>query len=709
MPDLRSLVQRKFLLLSLFFVLHNNAFSQIINGNFNQPGVIIGASCNAGTGWTTATGNLSSQYTNLLGPSTNFWIDITPCWASGNGTYIEQTVPTVIGRCYYLKFDLGTHCRWDMSDAGVYISIDGNLLGKRIFNDSFDCISGMLHWESRTSKAFVATGTTTTIRFTGEGRCTKNSPTSGPNQCTPVGSIAFPGVMGIDNIELKEGDPVNASLDTGYYCGKGIPIKALSLSPSAIVNWSVLSGPATISGGGDSINVTANGFSKILLKVTDTSFCSGQGFDTIVIFVPTATVDAGTSNSILACVGAADTLSATLTNTTAGLNYSIDWTPGVYVTYPLNNKLRPVVKPVVTTLFTLKVSLAGCTWTDTVTVIVNGNNQNYVDFSFELHAGCIEDTVVFINKSSTDFGTYSYQWKFGDNSPIDTNSNPIHIYKKQDRFNVFLKANNGLCTDSLSRFVDTRHSVKAAINVVDQRICLQDTILFNGSFSTSANPALIKAVWHFGDGTKSTNLHEKHIYTQPGTHVVLLIVTDTIPCSDTAIKQIEDVGFLLPPYVDIGPSDTTICSDVILELPLGISVRGASYLWSDGSTDPRYHAREPGTYILKLSNQCGYIFDTITLNHKDCSIWFPNVFSPNNDRLNDLARLRGKSLDVIKDLEFSIYNRYGNKIFTTNDVYAGWDGTYNNQPQTIGTYYYYIRYVFENEEHLLKGDITLVR
>lgn len=539
-------VRTNILCLSLFFTLSGNVFGQIVNGNFNQPGV---KACNAGTGWTTATGSSSAEYTNAVDPSTNFWIDLTPCKGWGNGTYIEQVVPTVVDKCYYLKFDLGSVCAWDKSDAGVYIAIDGNRLGNRIVNDSFDCTPDKIYWKTCTSQSFVATASTTTIRFTGEGRCTDISPKSGLYQCSPVGSIGNPGVIGLDNIELISspgtGAPppdASANIDTGYYCHSGSPVLLYPLGapPLATVKWSVLSGDADITAVGDSAYVTAKEFSQILMTVTAAGTCS---------------------------------------------------------------------KP------------------------------------------------------------------------------------KRDTVNIIIA------------------SINAEINIIDKRTCLKDSIQFFGSFSASYSPASLNAMWYFGDGTTGNNLNEKHSYTQQGVHTVLFVVRDSSFCTvvDTAIALVNDDTTLYPPYINLGPVDTTICRGEILQLPLGITAGVKSYLWSDGSTNQQYYVDQPGIYSVNVFNNCGVSTDSIVIHYRDCSVWFPSAFSPNQDGINDRARLTGTALANITDYRLSIFNRFGNNVFKTYDPYQGWDGVYNNVPQLVGAYYYYIKYTLFGEQYTLKGDIILVR
>jgi gliding motility-associated-like protein len=86
-----------------------------------------------------------------------------------------------------------------------------------------------------------------------------------------------------------------------------------------------------------------------------------------------------------------------------------------------------------------------------------------------------------------------------------------------------------------------------------------------------------------------------------------------------------------------------------------------------------------------------------------------NAFTPNKDGNNDVFSLKMFN-DKIQLEDFSIYNRYGQKIFATRSLQEGWDGTFKGEEQEIGTYIYEIRFLDANgDEHIKKGDIILMR
>ncbi|HMT34912.1 MAG TPA: gliding motility-associated C-terminal domain-containing protein, partial [Chitinophagaceae bacterium] len=86
----------------------------------------------------------------------------------------------------------------------------------------------------------------------------------------------------------------------------------------------------------------------------------------------------------------------------------------------------------------------------------------------------------------------------------------------------------------------------------------------------------------------------------------------------------------------------------------------------------------------------------------------PNAFSPNGDGLNDIFRVTARKFINVQ--EFKIFNRWGNEIFSTQDIKKGWNGTYKGVDQDPGVYYYLIRVAYPNgKTQFLRGDLTLVR
>lgn len=103
----------------------------------------------------------------------------------------------------------------------------------------------------------------------------------------------------------------------------------------------------------------------------------------------------------------------------------------------------------------------------------------------------------------------------------------------------------------------------------------------------------------------------------------------------------------------------------------------------------------------------------VRVNKDNINIYIPNIFTPNNDNINDEFRFfPSKALDEIKT--FVIYDRWGNQVYEALNFRdfenTFWDGNHNGQQVVSGVYAYYIEAKFlDGTEQILKGTITLVR
>jgi len=176
--------------------------------------------------------------------------------------------------------------------------------------------------------------------------------------------------------------------------------------------------------------------------------------------------------------------------------------------------------------------------------------------------------------------------------------------------------------------------------------------------------------------------------------------------------------------VSVSPADTQINKNEEVQLSATVSGGTASSInWTPASNlscitclDPV--AKPPYTqqYVIAVTNEFSCIAtDTSiieTVNEGILSI--PNAFTPNGDGLNDIFYIIGGK-DILQISDFSIYDRYGQKVFGQKNVPAnnpayGWNGTVKGKPGSIGSYVYAIKLQFaDNTTKFYKGTITLIR
>lgn len=197
------------------------------------------------------------------------------------------------------------------------------------------------------------------------------------------------------------------------------------------------------------------------------------------------------------------------------------------------------------------------------------------DYSYNVRKGCHGDTVDFVNNSS---GAVVYSWDFGDGTS-STVTNPTHIYPVQDVYTVKLYAHSYTCVDSSVQTIDLRHPNSAAFSIASLLICQGSSTTFT-DLSVSSSPTY---QWSFGDGYYSNVASPSHTYNVAGIYTVSLIVTDQVPCADTAyaVVTVDSAAGL-----SMRLSDTTLCQGTYVTMNADYLLTGSiAIVWDLGNSD----------------------------------------------------------------------------------------------------------------------------
>ena len=237
-------------------------------------------------------------------------------------------------------------------------------------------------------------------------------------------------------------------------------------------------------------------------------------------------------------------------------------------------------------------------------------------------------------------------------------------------------------------------------------------------FTHDGNNGVNRWLWNLDNGTSSGAQNPTAYYTVFGTKQVRLIVSNGT-CSDTATEAISLDNTLTAAFEAsslLCPEDTAS----FINKSIGNIV---SYFWDfgDGTTstlqDPAPHhypildAEKTYRVLLEVRNAAGCldsVSDSIRVL-KSCYIAVPNAFTPNGDGLNDyLYPLNAYKAD---NLDFKVYNRYGQLVFHTTDWTRKWDGTLQGHPQDTGVYIWVLQYTNRDTGKRIfqKGSTLLVR
>lgn len=173
------------------------------------------------------------------------------------------------------------------------------------------------------------------------------------------------------------------------------------------------------------------------------------------------------------------------------------------------------------------------------------------------------------------------------------------------------------------------------------------------------------------------------------------------------------------PELEAG-DDQTVTPGTQIQL-YASSTETLAYTWTTMFSDSLdcYNCRRP--FISPNQSQVVYVsatnefgcttIDSVILKVVSCdpeSVFLPNTFTPNDDGLNDVFRVRGIGLTEVD--YFNVFDRWGRMVFTTKDINQGWDGIIGSRKGEEGTYVYIMKATCTNGQTVEKsGNVTLIK
>ena len=324
------------------------------------------------------------------------------------------------------------------------------------------------------------------------------------------------------------------------------------------------------------------------------------------------------------------------------------------------------------------------------------------------------DTAVLFGKTLVDTVTNNiFSYFFKDTLSCDN----INLYKRILVFaNVYFSK-------------DTFHEIGLNLNTFCVQYCPVQIAEFKESsrvvcertgtvdFQDLSNRVPTEWEWTFEGGTpnKSTDKNPKGIrYDHSGNYGVRLIAKNPAG-ADTIYK---------PYWIKVLPSPA-VSDDTIQEVLANIGdtivlqkcFNGTKYKWKN-SKNVVLDTLESFQYVVKKYETIYCTVSQDSFCDATCKyqikisdkprIYIPNVITPNEDGYNDYLEVYGNQHQL---LLMQVFDRWGNRIFSSQDSMAKWDGTIENQKANPGTYIWMIRYIDlrNNKEKVLSGDVTVIR
>ncbi len=369
-----------------------------------------------------------------------------------------------------------------------------------------------------------------------------------------------------------------------------------------------------------------------------------------------------------------------------GISY--DWTPAALLDYP--DSSMTITYPENSVTFFLEVlDSKGCVWEKTVVMNVDTNQPT---------AAVSNDTIICFGDSIMLQASGGWDYKWSPNIFLDDPLSATPYARPSSDVQYVVEVRNGCGKDYAE--------VAVKVNVLISGI-MPDTMACGGDSIQLYVYGGQNYIWTPKTGLSSFNSRNPITYVEePITYQV--VIFDSLNCA--AVHSVF-IDTFPNPVVDAGENFIVEWGSSGVLAPEGA---GVSYSWSppeltncDTCFNPVITPLETTVFQLTLTDEHGCkAVDSVTV-YVTGSIYIPNTFTPNGNGLNDYFLASGTEIDTF---EMLIYNRWGQLVFTSNDILTGWDGTFKGEESPIGTYVWKMSYrEFSGKEGKAIGHVNLVR
>jgi gliding motility-associated-like protein len=420
--------------------------------------------------------------------------------------------------------------------------------------------------------------------------------------------------------------------------------------------------------------------------------------------LPTPEVDLLQGDTIV-CAGEALELVAvhTYSGTVVPTEYS--WTPTEEIN-PFQGDSTVTAYPTNSGYIEVTASSLGGKCTTTDRALVEVTPAITVDISADTNRICQGEALLLT--ANGGIGNPSFEWIPAAGLNSASSQTPTATPALTTNYQVVMT--EGACKDTAEFLLDVTPTPQADYIADLDQGCGELTVSF-----TQRTADAQAYIWDFGDDSPLTNeANPVHTFEKPGNYTVSLTTVGENLCSTTSEKITVVVAPL--PSADFD-SDPMLNSELPLPeanvLFTDQSQDAVEWLWNFGdggvstSQNPMHTYSEEGVYTISLTitdkNGCVSTIEYGQFRVYEPSLYIPTVFTPNGDGSNDMFEV---SYDGTKNYSLVVMDRWGRKVFESQNVNSMWDGKGpGGSALPEGTYYYALKI----GEDLTKGNVTLLR
>jgi len=321
---------------------------------------------------------------------------------------------------------------------------------------------------------------------------------------------------------------------------------------------------------------------------------------------------------------------------------------------------------------------------------------------------------------------YTYSWFDGYSTGVGNGSNiSVTPGTATTMYIVHVDDACGTPTASDSLYIEWHLAPLPTFTVDTNENCVPAVITFTNT--TDPNMVGADCLWDFGDGNVANDCNSVvNSYTQVGCYDVSLTVYSPEGCpGDTMLPQFICSNPFPYPEFSMTPNPAPLFDPLVGFL--NQSIGGSSYVWHFGengglgtsieeSPTFEFPDDQPLTYPVTLFTTNIYgCTDSVThylVTDGDFTFYVPNAFSPDGDALNELFGVSGDGLSS-EGFEMLIFDRWGQSVYSTTNINAPWNGTFNNTGVEVenGIYAWKIVVGIEHstQRKEFMGHVTVIR
>ncbi|HVY75626.1 MAG TPA: PKD domain-containing protein, partial [Puia sp.] len=340
----------------------------------------------------------------------------------------------------------------------------------------------------------------------------------------------------------------------------------------------------------------------------------------------------------------------------------------------------------------------GCQ-SDTMDRTVTIGSKPVAGFTISPKFICSGQPVVFTDASSVQYGTINgWNWNFNNGQTLLDTTSPGwsgSFAGGQQTMQLTVSTVEGCISDPFT--VSQNVSDKPTAGIATEDACYGDPVHLTG---TNTDPAVPIKQWYWftGDGGLDSGAQAIHYYSDAGKYTVGLYAESEGGCSSDTLQGI----------VTIYRTQANAGNDTVVAFGQPLQLHGSGgelYQWSpaDGLNDPNIAdpiavLYDNKRYVLTAYTSFGCpTYDTLNIKaYRGPDIYVPNAFTPDNNGHND--RFHAIAVGMTSIHYFNVYNRFGQLVYSGQNLSQGWDGTFGGQPQPTGAYVW----IVQGEDYLGK-------